>query len=57
MCFCIHFKRRFLLFKDEDKEEMKEILEMKRRHDRYVNKRKEKLLAQQSTNPNKNIKL
>lgn len=28
------------LFQDEDKEEMKEILEMKRRHERHVQKRK-----------------
>lgn len=31
------------LLQDDDKEEMKEILEMKRRHERHVNKRKEKL--------------
>lgn len=31
------------LFQDDDKEEMKEILEMKRRHERHVKKRFEKL--------------
>lgn len=34
-----------ILFQDDDKEEMKEILEMKRRHERHVNKRKDKLKA------------
>ncbi|KAG5878666.1 hypothetical protein JTB14_015599 [Gonioctena quinquepunctata] len=33
---------------DEDKEEMKEILEIKRRHERYVKKRKEKNQANKS---------
>lgn len=35
-------------FQDDDKEEMKEILEMKRRHERHVKKRKEKLQAMAS---------
>ncbi|XP_049822636.1 transient receptor potential cation channel subfamily V member 2 [Aethina tumida] len=33
---------------DEDKEEMKEILEMKRRHERYIKKRHEQQLEQKS---------
>ncbi|XP_022906014.2 transient receptor potential cation channel subfamily V member 5 [Onthophagus taurus] len=33
---------------DEDKEEMKEILEMKRRHERHVNKRKEKVVGKKT---------
>lgn len=44
----------YFYLKDEDKEEMKEILEMKRRHDRYVKKRREKL-AQQQSNVNINM--
>lgn len=38
-----------MFFQDDDKEEMKEILEMKRRHERHVNKRKDKLKVAAAT--------
>lgn len=42
-CKILLFNLAFKYFQDEDKEEMKEILEMRRRHERHIIKRREKL--------------
>lgn len=42
LCNLFHKTNVFIYIQDEDKEEMKEILEMKRTHDRIVAKRKQR---------------